>query len=397
MLISKERLLDEEFGGFVLMARLTILNPLCETLRVQASGLYKQALAEATKQLGAVTIYDVEKIVFTSSRKEGVWEPDTLFRILGMYLRREARKLAASNEDLRNLADAVRAIAGSSSLEPSPKQEGTKALEIRQIELYEDPDYLNKHYAPIDLGDIFELVPGPGAPPKHHILLAQPCDMMVRFEDPVGERKRGVTDGVMVEVVIDTAPAGDQQRVKYDPILMYRLDYYQKTGGHAYVDFSTARPVNLTLLDLCAMREDGKAELAAFDKTPDGLIPSWKIHNHHIRVKLRAAGERWDAIMTACAGVAKSQKQNVINAVKDSEFGDLFGPNLWIPFTPTKKGKNTHISFECRRIRRLNQPWAGALFTAYTQYLSRAAFEHDYGSIGFDAPSVLPAAPEAAA
>lgn len=72
-------------------------------------------------------------------------------------LRREARKVAATNDQLRKLADEVRAIAGPTSLEPTPKQEGTKALEIRQIELYEDATYLNKHFTPIDLGDIFEV------------------------------------------------------------------------------------------------------------------------------------------------------------------------------------------------------------------------------------------------
>jgi hypothetical protein len=390
MLISKERLGEDQFPGFVMMLRLTLLNPLCESLRKEAEAVYQTALDEAKLQVAGITIYDVEQIVFASSRKEGVWEPDTLFRILGMYLRREARKEAASNDRLRKLADEVRAIAGPSSLEPTPKQEGTKALEIRQIELYEDATYLNKHFSPIDLGDIFEVARGPGAPSKQYILLAQPCDMMVRHDDPKGERKHGVTEGVLLEVLIDEPPVAGQQpkpKVKYDPILMYRLDYYKTTGEHAYVDFSTARGVNLTILDLCAMREDGKAELEAFDRTTkEKFIPSWKSHNDNIRKKLQAACQSWQKMTQACAGV-QAQKDKINGAIKDAAFGELFGPNLWIPYQPhpiSDKG-NIRIAFQCKRIRRLNQPWAGAMLTAYTQYLSRAAFEHDYGSIGFDA------------
>ncbi|WP_337175103.1 hypothetical protein [Paludisphaera sp.] len=388
MLISKERLSEDCFGGLILMLRLTLLNPQCESLRTEAETVYQAALDHARQQIAGITIYDMEQIVFASSRREGVWEPDTLFRILGMYLRREARKLAQTNTNLRNLSDSIRQLAGANLLDPSPKQEGTKALEIRQIELYEDPGYLNKHCTPIDLGDIFEIVPGPGAPAKHYILIAQPCDMMVRFEDPAGERKRGISDGMMLEVISETANSGGPSaacQFKYDPGLMARLDYYHPSGAHAYVDFATARPVNLAILDLCVMREDGKAELAAFDRTiPDGLIPSWRLHHYNLRVKLRGAGDRWHEITQACSGVDKQHKPKLNNAIKASEFGAVFGPNLWIPFTPTRKGKDTHISFNCRRIRRLNQPWSGALLTLYTQYLSRAAFEHDYGSIGFD-------------
>lgn len=399
MLISKQRLTEDQLGGFLMMLRLTLLNPLCESLRAEAEGVYQAALDEAKKQIAEITIYDVEQIVFASSRREGVWEPDTLFRILGMYLRREARKLALSNANLRTLADTVRAIAGATSLDPSPKQEGTKALEIRQIELYEDTAYLNKHFTPIDLGDIFEVARGADVPPKQYILLAQPCDMMVRHDDPKGERRHGVTEGTLLEVFFDKPPVEGQAakpKIKYDPILMYRLDYYQNNGEHAYVDFTKARGVNLSLLDLCAMREDGTADLEAFDRTTkQKFIPSWQYHNDNIRKKLREAGESWHQMAQACVSV-QVQKDKINRAIRDAAFAELFGPSLWIPFQLTRisnKG-NFRIVFQCKRVRRLNQPWAGAMLTAYSQYLSRAAFEHDYGSIGFDAGNVQPAAGE---
>lgn len=47
--------------------------------------------------------------------------------------------------------------------------------------------------------------------------------MMVRYDDPKGERTHGVTEGVLLEVLIDEPPVAGQQpkpKVKYDPILM---------------------------------------------------------------------------------------------------------------------------------------------------------------------------------
>ena len=48
------------------------------------------------------------------------------------------------------------------------------AWEIQHKELYENPSYINKNHLPIELGDIFKK----GS--KKYILLAQPCDLMIR-------------------------------------------------------------------------------------------------------------------------------------------------------------------------------------------------------------------------
>ena len=43
--------------------------------------------------------------------------------------------------------------------------------------------------------------------------------------------------------------------------------------------------------------------------------------------------------------------------------------------------KKKSISYECKRVRRLRQPRAGAMLTKYAHYISRAAFEHDFGKL----------------
>lgn len=374
MLISKTRLNDDQLAGFVLMVRLAILNPLCETLRTHAAGVYETALAEAKKQLGDVTIYDFERIVFASSRKEGVWEPDTLFRILGLFLRKESRRLAAQpDSQLRPLADQLRLLAGSTSLDP--KQEKSKATEIRRLELYEDGDYLNKHFTPIDLGDVFEVVRPDGSSGKRFMLVAQPCEMMVRLEPPlVGKRRHTAVEAVMIEI------AAKEPKDGYHP-----LNYFEPSGDHAYLIFGRARTVSLAILDLCALRSDGRAELGEEDAAPPGLVPTWALR-HSVLVKL--VKETCDRIVKLSEGLATSdpkdrQKKNAIEASRKALTSwatcPNFGPNpLFAVTAQTEKGKH-RLKFGCRRIRRLNQPFSSDLLTAYTQHLSRAAFEHDFG------------------
>lgn len=374
MLISKQRLNEEQLEGFVLMVRLAILNPLCERLRAQAADVYDQALAEAKKQLGGVTIYDFERIVFASSRKEGVWEPDTLFRILGLFLRKEARRIAAIPESpLRPLADQVRLMAGSTNLDP--KQEKSKATEIRRLELYEDGDYLNRHFTPIDLGDVYEIVRADCTGGKRYILVAQPCEMMVRLEPPlVGKRRHTAVEAVLVEI------SANEPREGY-----YTLDYFEPSGTHAYVIFGRTRTVSLNILDLCALRTDGRAELGETDAVPTGLVPTWALR-HPVLVKaVRATCDRIAKLSEGLAVVdpKDKQKRRAIEASKAALTSwatcSDFGPNpLFSVKAQTETGSN-RLQFGCRRIRRLNQPWSAALLTAYTQHISRAAFDHDFG------------------
>jgi hypothetical protein len=378
MLISKARLSDDQFGGFVLMTRLTVLNPLCEKLRGHAARVYEDALVEAVKQLGGVTIYDVERIVFASSRKEGVWEPDTLFRILGLFLRREARRRAAGDTPLRDLADEVRGLAGPTSLDP--KAEDTKAKEIRRLELYEDGDYLNKHHTPIDLGDVFEVVKNPGKKDesrKRYLLVAQPCEMMVRVQPtPGGRRRPTAVEAVLIEVVKEK-PKGAH----------YQLDYFEPNSEHAYAVFGRARVANLNILDLCVFRQDGQAEIASTDQAAAGLIPSWRARHAVVLRHLASCLKEFGRLQSALAPVDSKEKDKEKKAAAAAALSALmrccvdreFGPNPLFSLILAPEEGGGRLKFSCQRIRRLSQPWAGALLTEYAHNLSRAAFEHDFG------------------
>src|SRR2546426_11891170 len=101
------------------------------------------------------------------------------------------------------------------------------------MEFYEDDAYLNPHFLPIELGDIFQK---DGAAGKKYMLLAQPSDLMVR---PTGLRK--LKEGFLVEI-IDGEPK--------DPNSHAELEYFDPEQPTKYfVSFKKAYAIKLEVLD----------------------------------------------------------------------------------------------------------------------------------------------------
>ena len=229
---------------------------------------------------------------------------------------------------------------------------------IQRRELYEDAEHLNRYHLPLELGDIF-LRPNGGA---QFILLAQPCDLMLR-EDQKGERRPGATEVMLARVVKDRPghPSDGYEELSY---------YDADTGESRYVDFRKAEAVKLCILDLCVYQIDGSATLVLGDTAPERIIPVWRMHYDALVKDFEKAIERYKTLLDALpkdASQARSVAQ--VMMVPSSSNQNLF------------KGKiaQNRISYDVRRIGRLNQPRAAALYNRFAQYSSRAAFEVDFG------------------
>ena len=114
ILISKQRLSEDPLG-FARMVKLTILNTHFGALKEKVSSVIDDVNEEAKNEVEAINIYDFEHIVFHSSSKEGVWEPDTLFRIYGLYQRAAARRKARDDAELHALAARIRSVSNIST------------------------------------------------------------------------------------------------------------------------------------------------------------------------------------------------------------------------------------------------------------------------------------------
>ena len=317
------------------MIKLAILNPLCAQLNDEVERVLDGSMAEAKQALRDMSIYEYEKIVFESSRREGVWEPDTMFRLFGIFQRREARRAAKGDAQLEKVAKRIRAISGA----PSQKL-GTEPRHpylIQRMELYEEGDHLNSYHLPTDLGDIYEMKSG-----ELFILLAQPCELMVRTID--GSRKETMNEGFIVEVV-QTRPRGPRGEPGY-----YELPYFREDGLTWFVNYRKWRSVKLWILDLCVFNTEGQAEFCVDSSCPSIVIPSWQ--NYHRRVK--------DHVLHLTAGLEARGETEIVDASHGARF-----PSVKTELPPLFPGhyyaKDKTLRFDCRRVGRLHLTRASAL------------------------------------
>lgn len=351
VLIAKERL-QGRLVGFATQIKLTVLNQRCNDLKQEAVQLLATAHQQASDDLCAMNIYDFEHIVFRSSYREGVWEPDTLFRVFGLYHRAATRRLAKQSAALTEKTAAIRKV---SNL-PIPDEASLRSSwKIQRFELYEDGEYLNGHYIPTELGDIYQKTNGE----KRYILLAQPCDLMVRNDQQPG-RRPSMYEGTLAEVV-DEKPKGEDASVE--------LKYFDPaTGKSAYVHLGRTHTVKLCILDLCAFRTDGHAKLSSSDMCPDVVIPSWQRYFTSLKKDAAKILQRYQDLKRT----DKKDKTLIALLTRATHSGLITGDI---------NSQDSSVEYHVRRIRRLLQPRAGEVLNRYAVYKTRDAFEHDFGDL----------------
>ena len=215
--VSKHTL-EESPLKFALAIKMTVLNPYCHTLAEVSAKLMRRAHKKAQMELEQINIYHFERLEIQVSNREGVWEPDTLFRLHNLFQRNAARSMATKSRKLRQLADQIRSVSAI-PIGDGVNDDQVDSWIIQRKELYQDTGYLNASLLPIELGDIFELTKGKR--PKY-ILLAQPCDLMVRPK--TGNRKKTVTHVVLARI---TTREPDLSQVAYH----YELPYFDSDTG----------------------------------------------------------------------------------------------------------------------------------------------------------------------
>ena len=355
VLISKRRLSEDPLG-FARMVKLTVLNTHCRVMKEKVSTVLHTVNQQAQNRVEEINIYDFEHIVFHSSNREGVWEPDTLFRIYGLYQRAAARQQAREDAELHALAGRIRNVSNIST-----KSNGVPPLnswKIQRMEMYERHEYLNSLHMPIELGDIFQQTNG-----KKYILLAQPCDLMVRSD---GKRHHAVTE-VTLAGIVDAMPKKKSSSEIVGHDAHYELQYFDETSGVSrFVSFRKAHTVRLFVLDLCVYQDDGSAKLQLEKECSANVIPTWKLHHIEISKGVRKAITRYADF--ANKGSARDILKLLIPCSSNENlFKGTIDPQL-----------NT-ISYDFARVGRLCQPYSGAMLTKYATYIARTAFEHDFG------------------
>ncbi len=355
--LSKDRLRGDpmEFADGL---KMTILNYARERLSRQVRDLTEQASEEAQRQMNDIDVYDFEHIVIRSSEGEGVWEPDTLFRLFDLF-RYNAFKTEALDPEKRTsiygVIEGMRAIRNIKTLELQQERPSDEVHKIRHIELFEDADSLNPAHQPIDLGDIFEVGLG-----QYYILLTQPCDLMIRSS----RGKRGVKLACLVQI---SALGANQEEPK--SISSFQLDHFDgQLGQRTYVKFRNSFQISLAILDLAAFNDDGKCRISLSGMDGTGfstLHVPWRRRFEVLQRLYQSTHKEFAKIPYHQASnyQKKALKYLLVCSNKDVDLQyDVDGT----------------FEFGIRRIARLRRPLSVELLSAYFSFLSRNPREHDF-------------------
>ena len=364
VVIAKARLAAEkpDLSGFLHLLRLAILSAPIRKLKEEVSSQLEQAgkvVAEALKQWN---VYDFDSAVFGSSRREGVWEGETLLRIVAHLVASQIREKIRGDGGIRaeielaRKASMVTIAGGRHGLEGA----GRQALAYQWSELYQDAASVNGHHLPLEVGDLFALDDGE----ERFVLLAQPCDLMVRKE---GKRTRDEKYARLLPLcaIKPTAP-GERGH-------SHELEWWDpETGDSAYVHFADVHLVRAAILDLTVLSESGEARYsgASTNALPAHLSPAWGSHASGLMKHFKSATARATRVVVALDNPKVQLNKTDREAATQSlaPFCSNTGK-----FRVTLDGEG--FSVNLRRVGRVAPGLAADVLRAFSRYQSRSAFE----------------------
>ena len=207
--VVPKQYLSQDPVGFPRMLKMVALSSDCQKLKANIKAHLQAASAAAAAQVDAISVFDFDHVVFRNSFEEGLWEPDALFRLHGIFHRTELRKNSHTDTQLSELLDRLRAV--SQIPTDSKSVPSLSSWRLQQLEMYDSGDYINGLHLPIEVGDIFQKTSGGST--KSFILLGQPCDLMVRTSD--GKRSPEITEVLLAEIVSSNEPKPNSELLSY--------------------------------------------------------------------------------------------------------------------------------------------------------------------------------------
>jgi hypothetical protein len=359
LVLSKDRLNDPlRFAdGLKMMA----LNHARDFLTSRVRDLAKEADGRADEALMEVDVYNFDYMVLRSSEQEGVWEAETLFRLFEILRRDAFHEGAFAPEKRQLLDDGIMQLRTLRDVETLTNEQGyppNQRWDLRRLELYEAGTRVNSAHLPLELGDLFEL----GT--KQYILIAQPCDLMVRRD---GKRK-----AKSVVLARTTIPEKE-----VDPTFNYLLDYFEAGSSRkGAVKLGDTVHISPDVLDLAVFNSDGQCRLDP-SLSVSALHRSWQMRFEAVRGSLQQHLRYLDEI----GGLLPSLKKEAVDYLWASLGCRIAATDLGISLTYV----NGILEFNLRRVGRYRQPGASRLLSRYVAGLARDAEEHDFAAMKAEA------------
>lgn len=363
MPIAKANLADPPtFFGAVYR---TVINTYCETMKELSKDGLLEALATALDQFDKLDPIDFEHMIVGTSAKEGVSELDTLIRLYGIMQERLVRDRLLNGMTFVPFNDAAKAVKAVADIDRDlPAETKERLLQLQRSELYDATELVNGLHEPLRNGDIFQLAGPDGGVGPEYVLLAQPCDLMVR-----GDGERGRERDFKIAFLAKVTDLAEDAKLRDE--LHFELRYFGAEGGKSMtIDFRTATPADLFVLDLAVLQKDGacilnpatigSAGLRFPARAWDQRVKTLTKHFNRVKTQVEAARKKHGDEAAECLADAILPRAAQSSALK-------------------KLGKYEAgaFTYTLKRSGRLRSPVATSALAAFGRYLIRDAKPHD--------------------
>lgn len=360
LVIAKSRL-SENSDRFAERMKHLLLYRLFRVLTRRLRAETEKASKSAIDQIDGLGVQSFERIILGTSRAEGAWSPDTLVRVIGVYQQQLINQNIRGDAELHQR---VREINPICDVGTSVMTDGiaTEARRLQHNEIYETAELVNKVHLPIASGDIFK-----DAKNQQFILLAQPCDLMVRG---TGLRRAKDRDS---RQMVPLAPVRKVESKFGDgslPSEHYLLPHFEEKGRWS-IRLNETYFLPIWLLDLAVLNPDGRCALTAMQEPSSLLVDPW-------RKRLPILKERASAINTTANKItdASIDRTELLQSYCRIPMGSPFDVKL--TQQPVEGAEaQWSLVIGLTRTSRVTELHATGLLIEYAAYLARLAHPHD--------------------
>lgn len=319
--------------------RMALLCRFCCDVALETCAVMSAASLDAAHKMAGFSVESIDAAIFENSLREGASEFDVVDRILAVNQRVASQRALAAKSDSFARLQRIRDVR---SLERSDANNTTEPQlhEWRIAEVLDEGEYINALHSPLRCGDIFRHVMNQ----RRYVLLAQPCDLVVRGKrgEDFGKRRREEAELVLIE-------ERDPGEVKRETNFV--IGGVGAHGESWVVNFREAFSVNLRVLDLAVYSHDGRVSWQQGQKVPIHLLPGWQ-ERYRLMEETLSSGQDPDAI----GPLSLADKDH-----------DLCG-----------NSSDSSYSLPLERTGRIRSPYAEAIQASYATFISRAALSHDF-------------------
>jgi hypothetical protein len=358
LVIAKNRL-SESGDRFAERMKQLLLYRLFQVLKRKLTSETAEASKLAIKEVEGLGIESFERIILGTSRAEGAWSPDTLVRVIGVYQQQQIEQNIRKDAELHRV---VREIDPICEVKTSPKggDVDAQAQRLQHDEIYLKGERINSVHLPIASGDIF--ADGAG---EQYVIVAQPCDLMVRSG---GYRWKDERETRHMVPLVRVRKVESKFKDHGLPSDQYDLPHYHPKERWS-VRLNEVSYLPSWLLDLAVLSEDGRCVVAEGQSASPLLISPWL-------KRLPKLLERAGAIV---ASVARITDEGVDKKVLVQSYCRIpLGSPFEVAISESAEGTpHWTMALNLARKARIAEQHATALLIEYAAFIARPAHPHD--------------------